>query len=99
VALETAMRARPVIAARVGGLPEVVVDGETGILVEKEDAVALADAALRLVRDRAFADRLGRQARSRALTEFDFGNHVNQYHALYQRLVASPRSAVSSSGS
>jgi glycosyltransferase involved in cell wall biosynthesis len=49
--LQAGQRERPVIAARVGGLPEVVVDGETGVLIEPEDIGALARAIARLLDD------------------------------------------------
>lgn len=88
VALEAAVHARPVIAARVGGLPEVVLEGETGLLVEKENIDELADAALSLLRDPEYAVRLGAAARRRALSDFDFRRHADQYEALYRRLAA-----------
>ena len=51
VALEAAERGRPVIASAVGGLPEIVADGRTGVLVPRGDAAALAAAIVELVRD------------------------------------------------
>jgi glycosyltransferase involved in cell wall biosynthesis len=56
----------PVIATAVDGTPEVVVDGETGLLVPPADPDALAGAVNRLLGDREFAARLGRQGRARA---------------------------------
>lgn len=88
VALEAAIHARPVIAARVGGLPEVIVDGETGLLVDKEDSEALAAAALELLRDPAYAARLGAAARERATSRFDFNDQAAQYDDVYRRVAA-----------
>ena len=69
-ALEALGRARPVVASAVGGLPEVVDDGDTGLLVPSEDVGALADALTRVLGDRALAERLGRRGR-RAAEQYD----------------------------
>ena len=47
---------RPVVASDVGGIPEMIEDGVTGLLVEHDNPVALAAAIVRLLTDRAFAD-------------------------------------------
>ena len=58
---------RPIVASRVGGIPEVVVDGETGLLVPPRDADSLAEAIVRLLEDRALAAQLAaRRPRPRA---------------------------------
>jgi len=57
--------ARPVVATDVGDLSAVVLDGETGLLVPKNDPVALADALLMLLRDPAAAERMGRAGQER----------------------------------
>lgn len=62
VALEAFARGRAVVAARVGGIPDVVEDGVNGLLVEPGDAAALADTLRRLLSDRALAERLGAEA-------------------------------------
>lgn len=86
VALEAAYMARPVVATRVGGLPEVVVDGVTGLLVEPEDPAALARALVTLLNDPEAADRLGRAARTRALEAFGGDRCLREYEALYLSL-------------
>jgi glycogen(starch) synthase len=60
VAMEAMAAARPVVATRVDGLPEIVDDGRTGLLVEPEDPAALAGALDRLAGDRSLAQALGR---------------------------------------
>jgi glycosyltransferase involved in cell wall biosynthesis len=70
VALEAMERARPVIAASIGGLEDLVRDGETGLLVPAGEAEPLADAMLALASDPARAAALGRGARARALERF-----------------------------
>ena len=57
--------ARPVVTTRVGGNPELVVDGETGVLVEPADARRLASAVTRILTDPAEARRLGENGVSR----------------------------------
>ena len=64
VVVEACCRARPVVATRVGGITDLVTDGVTGLLVEPRQPAALADAVVRLVSDRALAERLGRAARA-----------------------------------
>jgi glycosyltransferase involved in cell wall biosynthesis len=60
VILEAMALARPVVASDVGGIPEMVEDGVTGLLVAPRDPDALADAIVRLLTDHPFADTLGR---------------------------------------
>ena len=70
VALEAMERARPVIAAAIGGLEDLVRDGETGLLVPAGEAEPLAQAMLQLASDPGRAAALGREARRRALERF-----------------------------
>lgn len=86
VALEAAQAGRPVVAAAVGGLPEVVRDGVTGLLVPPGDAAALAQATAALLDDPDRAARLGAAARADAAARFAWGPFVDAYDALYRRL-------------
>ncbi len=70
VALEAMERARPVIAAAIGGLEDLVRDGETGLLVQPGDAESLAEAMLALAADPALAATMGLEARRRAIERF-----------------------------
>ena len=63
VVVEALCRGRPVVASRVGGIPDLVRDGVNGILVEAGDTHGLADALVRVLRDRELADRLAAGAR------------------------------------
>jgi len=65
VLVEAACRGRGVVGSRVGGIPDVVMDGETGVLVAPGDARALADGLERVLSDPALAERLGAEARMR----------------------------------
>jgi glycosyltransferase involved in cell wall biosynthesis len=81
--LEAMAAGLPVVASAVGGIPEIVRDGETGLLVPPGDADALAAALGRLLDDDGLRRRLGAAGRERALDEFDvvrFGDaHVDAY--------------------
>jgi glycogen(starch) synthase len=88
VALEAALMARPMVATRVGGLPEVVAHGETGVLVDPENAQSLADAVTFLLRCPERAVQMGKNARRRAQQLFSWKTHVDGYDSLYRKLTA-----------
>ena len=93
VALEAAFMARPVVAARDGGLPEVVVHQDTGLLVDKEDSVGLAHALSFLLECPEAAVQMGQAARQRALEVFSLERCINAYDALYRKLAKKVASA------
>ena len=86
VALETALQGRPAVVARVGGLAEVVMDGETGFVVEPEDSAALARAVAALLDDPPLAARMGNAARVRAAEQFGVARYADDYEQLYEHL-------------
>jgi glycosyltransferase involved in cell wall biosynthesis len=92
VALEAMASGTPVVASRLGGLAEVVVDGETGFLVPPGDTGALADRLARLVGDRRLAARLGANARDHVLARFTWRVCAERCLAAYQTLERSPAS-------
>ena len=83
VALEAMERARPVIASAVGGLPEIVADGATGIVVPSGDADALAEAIVALAGDLERAAAMGAAGRERALGEFTPDRSARRIEELY----------------
>ena len=83
VALEAMERARPVIASAVGGLPEIVADGETGLVVPSGDAEALAEAIAALAGDLDRAAAMGAAGRERALDEFTPDRSARRIEELY----------------
>ena len=89
--IEAAAAGRPAVGTRVGGTPEVVVHGETGLLVAPGDPDALADALAVLLEDAGRARRLGRAARRRAEERFDLARQIERTLALW-REVAGARS-------
>lgn len=91
IAIVEAMAAgRPVVASAVGGVPEIVVDGETGLLAPAGDAAALADSIRRLLRDPELARRMGARGRDRARDLFSIDRMVRQHQRLYETLSARP---------
>jgi alpha-maltose-1-phosphate synthase len=86
VNLEAMACGTAVVASRVGGIPEVVADGETGLLVPPDDPAALAEAINALVRDPARAASLGRRGLERAVAEFSWASVAAQTASLYARL-------------
>ncbi len=76
VILEAMASARPVVSTRLAGIPELVLDGDTGILVSPGDASALTEALQRLVYDREVRLRYGRAARARIEQHFQIENTV-----------------------
>ncbi|SMB92529.1 N-acetyl-alpha-D-glucosaminyl L-malate synthase BshA [Deinococcus hopiensis] len=86
-ALEAMSCEVPVVAARAGGIPEVVEEGVTGFLAPVGDVDAMADAALRVLRDRDLYLGMGRAARQAALTRFHPDRIVPKYLASYARTV------------
>ena len=66
VVLEALCRGRAVVGARAGGIPDVVADGETGLLVDPDRPDEIADALVRILSDRALAERLGEGGRARS---------------------------------
>jgi glycosyltransferase involved in cell wall biosynthesis len=88
VALEAMERGRPVVASDVGGLPEIVDDGRTGVLVPSGDADALAEAIVSVAGDRARAALMGAAGRDRALEEFSQERCTDRIEAIYGAALA-----------
>jgi L-malate glycosyltransferase len=84
--LEAMVNRLPVVSSRIGGIPEVVGEGEEGLLVPIEDPEALAAALGRLATDEALRKRLGAAGEIRAQREFSFADMVQKYEAVYRRL-------------
>jgi L-malate glycosyltransferase len=88
-ALEAMACEVPVIATRVGGLPEVVRSGETGYLVELGDTAAMAEHAVEILSDKSRQHTMGACAREWACSQFNTNKVIPQYEALYKRVLSS----------
>ncbi len=77
----------PVIATRVGGLPEVVRDGETGYLVELGDIRTMADRAIEILSDERVRRAIGARGRQWALEQFNTERVIPQYEKIYERVI------------
>jgi glycosyltransferase involved in cell wall biosynthesis len=89
--LEAMASGRPAIATDVPGSNEVVHHAESGLLVPRADPLALADAIRRLLADPAAAERLARAGRARVDRDFSVERMVRGVEAVYDQLLASPR--------
>lgn len=98
VTLEAMAAGRPVIASRIGGLSDVVVDGETGFLVPPGDHIALRQAIERVLADPELRERMG-QAALRRVAEFQASTVVPRIERVYQQLLQDSASACPSPGS
>jgi glycosyltransferase involved in cell wall biosynthesis len=83
VVLEAMAQARPVVATAVGGTPELVVDGETGLLVPPDDVDALARALKRALSDPGLATRMGEAGRARVERDFSLAASTARVLSLY----------------
>lgn len=91
VALEAMAAAKPVIASRVGGLPQVVRDGENGLLVEERDPVGLARAIERLAGDEGLRRTMGKRGRALVEGPMSWDATADQFAAIYERVGARSR--------
>ena len=87
VLLEAMAMGRPVIATSVGGIPEVVVDGVTGLLVPPRNPSLLADAMLRLLGDRPARLKMGMAGNARVRRDFTLKAQMGALESLYEELI------------
>ncbi|MBC7329579.1 glycosyltransferase [bacterium] len=83
VLIEAMASGKPIVATDVGGIPEVVEDEITGILVPPRDPEALANAILRLAKDEKLRKEFGERGREKAIKEFDIKIAVKNYERVY----------------
>jgi len=84
--LDAMAAGKPIVGTRAGGIPEVVADGETGILVEPRDHVAMADAIVRLLKDETLRRQMGDAGRARARSLFSAERMVQNTLKVYERV-------------
>ena len=78
----------PVVATRVGGVPDLLTDGQTGYLVDSEDTAALAEAIQRILDQPAEAQRRAQEARRALSGRFAVDQNVDRYLATYRAVLA-----------
>lgn len=86
--LEAMAQRLPVVASAVGGIPELVTDGQEGLLVPPSDVDALTNALGRVTSDAALRDRFGAAGLTRVRSEFTFTEMLARYAALYESLMS-----------
>ncbi|HHW41964.1 MAG TPA: glycosyltransferase family 4 protein [Syntrophomonadaceae bacterium] len=86
--LEALASARPVVASAVGGIPEIIKDGRTGILVPPADPEALAHGVLTLLRDRELAQKLATQGRQLVSSEFSEYQMLRKTEEIYEKVLS-----------
>jgi glycosyltransferase involved in cell wall biosynthesis len=90
VLIEALSYRKPVIASGVGGIVDVIKDGQTGLLVPEKDTTALADAIMRVLNDPELAARLGEQGYQHVETFFDWDRIAAQTLGIYSNVVNNP---------
>lgn len=91
--LDAMAAARPIVATHAGGIPEVVLNEQTGLLVPIRDHERLAAAIVRLLKDSALRERLAQGGLNRVRAEFSVGRMVDETLAVYQRVAGRIRAA------
>jgi glycosyltransferase involved in cell wall biosynthesis len=94
VVIEGMVAGKPVVATDGGGIPEIVVDGVTGLLVPMGDVQAMAAAIESLLSNPASAAELGRHGRQRVLEHFTIGHVAAKFQTLYGELIARARASL-----
>ena len=87
VLIEAMAAGKPVVATRGGGVPEIVVEGETGFMVAVADVAALARAVEKLLADPPMAQAMGRAGQQRARAYFSVRAHVEKIESLYGEIL------------
>jgi glycosyltransferase involved in cell wall biosynthesis len=93
VVLEAQLSGLPVISTFHAGIPEVVLNGETGLLSQEGDVEGLASALMRISREPRLAARLGSAGRERVKAEFTLAHHVDIVAAVLRQQVNSAKTA------
>lgn len=87
VLFEAMSMGKPLVATDTGGTPEIVVDGVTGILVPPHSPVHMADAIMKLIKDRDYARKIGNAGRRRVEEHFNIIKNVRQIEAIYEKVM------------
>ena len=88
VFVEASLRGKPVVGGRSGGIPDAVIDGETGLLVDPSDPADIAEAITRLLTERDLADRLGRGGQRRVVDDLSWPAYTERFSRVLAEAVA-----------
>jgi glycosyltransferase involved in cell wall biosynthesis len=88
VILEAMASGLPVIGSAIGGVPEMIADGETGLLVPPNDPEALAEAIRKILQARSLSESMGRRGRQRAIANFQPPRFIRSFEQIYEQLLA-----------
>lgn len=88
--LEAAAAGKPIVASRVGGIPEIIENGKTGVLVEPKNIKSLAEGLERVLLGESEAKEMGRRAK-KEMVKFDVKNMVVAYEKLYEELITNDK--------
>ncbi len=88
ITLEAMTMAKPIVATSIDGITEQITDGENGIMVLPKDHIALAEAILRLIKDKELSKKLGMSARKRVEQEFSVAKMVEETEKVYMSLLS-----------
>ena len=90
-AIEAGAHGRPVIASRNGGIPEIIRDGVSGLLIDANEPNSLGDAMRTLAQDRAQVERMAAAAPAIVAKFLDFDRVIDEYESLHEKLIANQR--------
>lgn len=95
VIIEAMASGKPVIATSAGGVPEIVQDGITGILVPPKDCKSLANAMLKLLQDKELMKKMGNEGKKRAHELFNIEKNISEIQLIYEAVVSSKTTVLS----
>lgn len=81
----------PVVSSKAGGIPEFVIDNETGFLVEVGDVEGMADRVLKILNNPELCKKMSENARKLMVDEYDWGDMVDKYLKLYEQVLEDPK--------
>jgi len=88
--LEASACCKPVVVSNVGGLPEVVENGTTGYIVEKENPTLLTEAIGKLIVNKELRKQFGENGRKKVLEEYDWKKSVDKMISIYKECLTIP---------
>lgn len=88
--IEAMAMGKPVVATSVGGVPEIVKDGITGIIVPPRSSIDLAEGIKRLIADTSLRRSMGKASRRRVVTHFNAGQYIDRTEQLYREVLGLP---------